>query len=60
MRDLPCRLKGSEEEEVGIVVEGDVLFGLAFENSKLDDWRRVDRTAICRRCSKLARRPQRS
>ena len=51
MRDVPCRLEGREEEEVGIVVERDVLLGLAFENAKLDDWRRVDRTAICRRCS---------
>ena len=57
MGDVPCRLKGSEEEEVGIVVEGDVLFGVAFENSKLDDWRRIDWTAICRGCSTSVQRP---
>ena len=53
MCDLARRLQGREEEEVGIVGEGNVLLGLAFENAKLDDWRRVYRTAICRRWSVL-------
>ena len=54
MCDLPCRFQRGEQKEVGIVREGDVLLALAFEDPKLDHWRRVYWTAICRCCSVLA------
>lgn len=50
MCDLACRFQSCEEEEVGIVGEGNVLLAVAFENAKLDDRRRVDGTTICRCC----------
>jgi len=45
----PCMLKGSEKEEVRIVIEGDILGllnGRALENAELDNRWRVNRTAI--------------
>jgi hypothetical protein len=50
MCDLASRFQSCKEKEVGVVGEGNVLLAVAFENAKLDDRRRVDGAAICRRC----------
>jgi len=48
MCHLACRFQSCEEKEVGVVGEGNVLLAVTFEDAKLDDRRRVERTAICR------------
>lgn len=54
MGDLPSLFKGCKEEIVGIELECDVLLkAFAFEDTKLDNWRRVDRATVSGGCSFL-------
>lgn len=45
--DWPGTLEGGEEEEAGIIWEGDVLFLLAFEYAQAYDRRRVNGPTVC-------------
>lgn len=60
MCDRAGILKAGEEEEIGIVVEGDILArlnSLAFDDSQLDDRGRVDGATVTVGCGRLVSMP---
>jgi hypothetical protein len=54
LRKETCILEGSKQKEIGSVGECDVGFAVgSFEDTKLNNWRRIDWATVGRRCTML-------